>query len=667
MDQVDLRSLATLSEHLKRSASEGTALSENFVSTTISALNLAVRLFHPRNTHLDILVQRSNAHYLLQQATEARNFDLLNAQVYSIQLAFNTFFKLLLSESGESNPQDPEVLASWQPLLGSLFQQGFELLNLATSAQVPNATQFAIHKCLYAISRPSYSLWAEIASDNALELEAEHFCEKGVVPFILSTLANTSTLSSTASILSTSSVLQLANSILKLQLDDAEHRFAARLTSNFSPGSPLYEHLASFQRALSLQASPSSFGALMPPVLSLIKLSIRSPYFETPIPLLQEIILPSILDDDDNIRDPFVARKMLALLSLEQEATSHPRSRVEYLTLSCRLIPVIFHSIAPRAKLSNSNPSRQSLVATRYSSPNACPVADQRDLEALQRTAVVFTLKVCGTLMESLEYDDEAELEHLVSLGRIVSAKGLFSLNPTASFFHLFGDHDPQLLEALYWLQLILSRMQTHSSSKLVRELFSKIPPLAPFLSVLNPYSLFAEFLSFLHHDHSVLIDFMLSSESEKFLRYLLGFVKICLADWNRAFFTLYNLKRKKSSQDGATSKALSSQEVDDLLERLLAKVSLDADDDDGEEDDEESEDVDEIDEEDGEGAHIDSMLLSSADYETEFDATISTLIRLRVHLEHAVQKDLLTYNVQPLMTRLLEIETKYERQGEEE
>lgn len=547
-----------------------------------------------------------------------------------------------------------------------LLQQAFGLLNLPATALVPRATQFAIYKCIYAITRPSYALWTEISSNNALEREAERFCDEGVVPFILSTLANTSLLSSGTSLISISSMLQLAVSIMKLQVDDAEHPFAVRLAFNFSPGSVLYDHFTSFQRALALQATPSSFAALMPPVLSLIKLSIRSPYFETPIPLLNEVILPSILDDDDNIRDPFVTRKIIALLSLEQEA-KHARSRVEYLNLSCRLIPVIFQSIAPRAKLTNSNPSKSSLVAAGYRSTNSSPVSDQRDLEALQRTLIVFTLKACGTLMESLEYEDEAELEHLVSLGRIVSAKGLFSLNPTASFFQLFGDHDTQLLEALYWLQLILSRMQTHTSSKLVRELFSKIPPLAPFLSVLNSYSLFSEFLSFLHHDHSVLIDFMLSTESEKFLRYLLGFVKICLADWNRAFFTLYNLKRKKSSDDGDASKAVSSQEVDELLERLLAKVSLHTEDEDGEDDVGNSESEDEEEDDDSEGADVDRMLLSNTDYETEFDATISTLIRLRVHLEHAVQKDLLTYNVQPLMTRLLEIETKYERQGEEE
>ena len=40
-----MNTLATLSEHLKRSATDGTALTEEFISSAISALNLEVRTF----------------------------------------------------------------------------------------------------------------------------------------------------------------------------------------------------------------------------------------------------------------------------------------------------------------------------------------------------------------------------------------------------------------------------------------------------------------------------------------------------------------------------------------------------------------------------------------------------------------------------------------------
>lgn len=600
--------------------------------------------------------------------------DTLNAQIYCLQQAFNAFSKVLELSSFDDEPQDSETLPSWLALVQDLLQQAAHLMNLSSAIVLPKATLFSICRCLGFVVRPQYTLATSMVPRNAIELAAINFCDDFLIPFIQATLQRATSPSSSNTLISISGVLQLLLSSFKLLQDDENQPLLAlRLARSFSPGAPLNEPFVAFQRALVHQSDPNYFSTLMPMAISLVKHSIRSPFFECSISLPQDIILPSMIDEDDSIRDLFVCRKILSCLGLEHDQNglkttnqSCPRSKANYLSLACRVIPIVFESIAPRSKLSNEIPA-PSLVSPSYRTSESPNHSNQRDLEALQRTVVVYTLKVSGSILDTLAVEEEKALEGLISLTRIVAAKGLFSLNPTSSFFHIFGDHDPQLLEALYWLQMILSRIQTHSSSPLVRELFAKIPPLAPFSSVLNPYTLFSDFLSFLQHDHSVLIDFMLSSESEKFLRYLLGFVKICLADWNQAFFTLYNLKRKKPQGQEGGSKALSSQDVDDLLERLLTKMSLEPTTEEGEEEDSEIEDDEEDDYSDPETGGIDSMLQSNADYETEFDATISTLIRLRVHLEHAVEKKLLTYNVQPLMSRLLEIETKYERQGEEE
>ena len=548
-------------------------------------------------------------------------------------------------------------------------------MNVATEFSLPKSTHFGLLRGIYNLIKPNYTIITQLGLGDALAKEADRFCDIGVVPFLATSIRAYDDSQSSSSLVITSDIIQFAISILKLHQDDGEHRFSARLAEKFNDDGVLYEPLIGLQRSLALQSKPLSFSTLMPSLILLSKLSLRSSLFTAPIPLLQESILPSLVDDDDNIRDCFVARKILAYLGLEYErfcanltTSKNVRNTSHHLALACRIVPILFESIAPRSSSASSSGST-SLVANQYRSNHTTPVAlDRRERDALQRTAILYVLRICGNIMDKLECGEEKTQEQLVSLVRIVAAKGLFSINPTASFFQLFGDHDTQLLEALYWLQLISSRLQTHSSATLVRNLFAKVPPLSPFLSVLNPYSLFADFLDFLQHDHTILIDFMLSSESEKFLRYLLGFVKICLADWNRAFFTLYNLKRKKSFTAKRDSKSLSSQEIDLLLEHLLAKVSLNPDD---EDDAEEAESntkgsYDDINEEPS-PSKLDVILKSNADEETEFDATISTLIRLRVHLEHAIEKNLLSYNVQPLMSRLIEIEGNYERQGEEE
>lgn len=548
--------------------------------------------------------------------------------------------------------------------------------------------------------RPNYTSIAKRLHMPQMKDAGDNFFAQTLVPTLTAILTPSS-----AEFLSTwtfisSNMLQVLLSLLKSEdTDDCEAETGNSLQNAlfelFRPGESLAHLYSEFRRLVVHIANEATFSSLAPLIIALSKQSIRRQTFsslEIPSSSILAIFLISNDDEEDKIRDFYVSRKLFTHLhrkldieTWEKATGDEIRSEeseisiAEHFSFAGRAISLLFTSIsATKGLLNISEPNSKAPLISRGYKQDISNSGEEiwkepGENDALRRAVVLYTLHICGKAascqfenIDSAKALQEMATRAIVSLARILAGKGLFAINPTPLFFELFGDHDLHLLESLYWLQLLLCSFQPGNSTKnlISSELVSKVPQLTPFLSVLNPYTLFVAFISFLKHDHSALLDFMLSTESEKFLRYILDFTKICLSDWNRTFFTLYSIKTKNLVEK-SDEEPISSKEVDDLLERLLQKqmeeLALE-----GEKLNtmEEDEEIDTEEEEADE--HIESLLENNAKFENEFDATISTLIRFRIHLENAFQHNLLAYNVNPLLSRLREIETNYEKQGEE-
>jgi len=134
----------------------------------------------------------------------------------------------------------------------------------------------------------------------------------------------------------------------------------------------------------------------------------------------------------------------------------------------------------------------------------------------------------------------------------------------------------------------------------------------------LHPHVLFNQFLHSLSYDHSVLLDFLISNETD-FLGYLLQYLKYTTNHWeefNEVVARLDNNIQK------------------DEHEELVATFAT---------------------------IDIQGQTKLEAKKDSEMDVIMSVLIRLRFSIEKLVVKNLFPYNITPLLKKLKDMEHLYE------
>lgn len=411
------------------------------------------------------------------------------------------------------------------------------------------------------------------------------------------------------------------------------------------------------------------FERLTEPILVLSKRSMKSSKIcGAPPILLPRCCLKDFLvatEDAEQLRSISVARKLIELLRTEYQVSGTFFD--ELLSCIIRIIPIIFPNMnSQHVKVESST---NALVKRSYrqeeenlENDNADPFTGTDQRLVLQRNVVLNILIIGGTLVSSTERVSEAISSVVVLLTRTLATRGLFHVNPLVPFLHLLSEQDDHLVQGLYWLQTIL--MANHHGSPLLDVLKEKSPPFANILRIMNPFSLFASFLHSIHYDHSILMDFLLSGETEAFLRYLLDFVKFCLMDWNRTFIVLYDIKIKKSTPAELVDAAGFQDDVDALLEMLLERQMQELN---ISSTPSNSHMTTSASPPTVSSSAIDSLLQSSVEAENAFDATITALIRLLFHLENATEHQLFAYNLEPLILRLQQVESLYEKLQEDE
>jgi hypothetical protein len=603
-------------------------------------------------------------------------------QLHAIQRVFHHLYHLAIdTESVATDSEDVKNLAILNKLAIELKDSTNTLFQLVLDFSLPNATHFAVCHTIYLLLR-SFQPTTMNMGDVNMVWSHELLLHLMLAVFTL----DISNLPYKA-VFGVSNILNIMLKLLKDAFEEPKLKVcAAELFCRFlQEGAPLFVPFRSFLDSLLSCNKPSSFQLLAPLLFDMAKKSSKIPYLLS-ITIPTPVFLPALIEEipTEHIRDPFTARKVISLLKLDFENSlssgKFGGNFQKFFVCASRAVPLLFVPISMRSS-GNARYTSIRLISRQYkeeSSQEKEKVVGP-EMDALRRSLILYTLTICGSLLSTTNEAHPSVSSQMLLLAQTLAGRGLFSVNPTTSFFRLFGDHDQHLVQALYWLQVLLTCGHRHfyphqrshstdmpSSSGLLALLKAKIPQLPFFLNVLNPYSLFVAFLDFLKYDHSIMMDFMLSSETEWFLRYLLDFVKFCLADWNRTFVALYSLKRKQTANK-SKEKTLLSEDVDALLEMLLQKqmneLSLDIDSESAirasssMDDDITNKSSTSISTE-----ALDTLLQTSSEEQNEFDAVISTLIRLLFHLENAAKRGLIGYNVEPLLLRLRELEALYEK-----
>ena len=644
--------------------------------------------------------------------------DIVLVQLHIAQRLIYYFHHELPSlEASQSSSFNLKTLEALGSIMSELLQQTDRLFTLALDFSLPKCLHYCVCHTLDLLLSVPFSTLRLQSDQQPLLVTWNTFFIPALQSFFSTSLSALSSSNPTNHVLPLSNILCILATSLQRHIKgrDLDLETSTLICAWLTEGGPLYYSFISLVVSLSEIEDLYSFQTLAPVCITIAKRCLS--FSPSASPRISECVLLRLLldgDDEDHIRDLSIARKLYSLLKREFElsATSGNFAKISPKFLSCiqRVIPVLF-SYGPLPSHSNTHASSKSLVSSSYMAEEkelAGEGDDEAELRALQRSVVLYGLSVCGRVLTS-DVDPETSIaSQMMMLARTMAGRGIFSVNPTPLFFELFGDHDENLMEALYWLQIMLAahypphHQQQQKSHELLKLLRSKVSQLEPLLGVLNPHYLFVSFLTFINYDHSLLMDFMLSSESTWVLMYLLDYVKICISDWDRTFVTLYNLKKKKMKHhdtrtrtktqrgDEAQTDAspthpvkLLPEDVDSLLEVLLSKQ------------------IEELrleQEQKGSGDHgqnlrsdnltssiandvqpltnhshqlsaesIDCLLRTATESENEFDAVISTLIRLLFHLESAQEHGLIGYNVEPLLMRLRELESKYEKQEGED
>lgn len=207
-----------------------------------------------------------------------------------------------------------------------------------------------------------------------------------------------------------------------------------------------------------------------------------------------------------------------------------------------------------------------------------------------------------------------------------------------------FIEQDDQLIDLLHFLQII----HQHFNKRL--SIFTYFESYFPeFLSYINtlmdPHIIFYNFLKKIHFDYSVLLDFLVSNETN-FLLYFLTYLKICNASFNQMVSSLQMAESQDHKERAIQLKEVAEKNLQYALKKLNS-LEINSDSESSINLLEGYDSMEEYDE--------------FEDHEDPFEKVMTVIIQLRIRLTNADKKKLLPYNSAPLLKHLINLESQYE------
>lgn len=249
---------------------------------------------------------------------------------------------------------------------------------------------------------------------------------------------------------------------------------------------------------------------------------------------------------------------------------------------------------------------------------------------------------------EVMNYRDESEIGYsIISVisqvaNHILNSRDIINME---TLLEIFIEQDDQLIDLLYLLQII--HQHFFKGEYILFNYFETFNKefLSYLNSLINPHIIFYYFLKKIHFDYSVLLDFLVSNETD-FLLYFLTYLKICNTSFHQMVSSLQSIESQIDDE-----RVLHFQEtIDKNLHLALEKLNSLELNSDSESSFNLIEGYDFIEEDE-----------EIEDYSTPLEKVMTVIIQLRIRLTNADKKKLLPYNSAPLLKHLNNLESLYE------
>jgi len=188
------------------------------------------------------------------------------------------------------------------------------------------------------------------------------------------------------------------------------------------------------------------------------------------------------------------------------------------------------------------------------------------------------------------------------------------------TFFLLYQDQDDELISMMSKLLNIYEAFQMEKINPHYLNQPSLLLVTSKILPSVHPHLIFHRFVRVLGYDHSVLLDFLISTET-CFLEYFTNYLKFVTLNFEMFVELLEGLEENQMNELEYELRGF-QMETETEMETILKK-------------------------------------------ETELDIVMSTLIRLKLSIERLVEKNLFPYNIQPLLLKIQKLEQFYEQDNE--
>jgi hypothetical protein len=264
---------------------------------------------------------------------------------------------------------------------------------------------------------------------------------------------------------------------------------------------------------------------------------------------------------------------------------------------------------------------------------NETSIFGQQIVLATRRLFILLVLDITKNLLSNMTSSEHVTLLSKVGNSTVSLLKNFVPKELIATFFELFQEQDDDLMTGLWHLlsvhmQWNLSATRGVIGANLPRALVEAISGL---LSTLNPHVMFHELLTVVDFDHNVLLDFLVSNETD-FLLYLLQYLKYVSTDWQGFKTVLAQFDSNEAEQylEDAKNSDMSEESKRELEEMLsMSKLKINHE---------------------------------HTNMQVEVKHVIDVLHKLGVAINRLVAKDLFPYNISPLLKWISTAEQLFEQ-----
>lgn len=266
----------------------------------------------------------------------------------------------------------------------------------------------------------------------------------------------------------------------------------------------------------------------------------------------------------------------------------------------------------------------------------------------IQRAYLIFLGKLMNSSISLLKDDivdkptNRDLFKSLLNLFNTLSSWGILNhKNLSELIFWIFADQDDQLVDALFLIQALYCHFESMDPLYL-EAIDSAYPTLIPLIQQqLNPFIMFYRFIEHFDFDHSDLLDLLISSETN-FLLYFVSFLKIAISHWETMRSCLSvseerekDLIRREEQADRMLASALERLKSLEISESAPVKL-------------------------------VEAYEDSDDEYSiyNPLEHVMSITIKLRMQIHSLNKKNLLPYNVNPLLRLLQSLEDQYDEIG---